>query len=565
MIKNQKQKILLAVTPFWDPLVPAQGIAALKRFLQKHGYHVRTLDMNIETQFMELYNRYFDIFRKYIPEEKWGNLYSIGHFVLQNQMTAHFNYDDEEKYIELVKILVYQTFFENFDDACIKEMTDLMDEIYRRFDAFLAYWLDEEEPDIFGATVNTGTFPGSLYAFKQAKKLRPGITTIMGGNIFADQMAEGSPNYSFLLEKTRDYLDKIMKGPGELLMLRYLEGKLSKSQRVYTQADLNGEKLTFADLEPPDLSDYNVSAYPYLAAQGSGSCKYQCSFCNSVSYWGEFRPKDVKQTASEMKQLHKQYGGQLFFMTDAMLNPIIDELADELGSCDMPIYYDSFFKVDEESTSIENTIRWRQGGFYRARLGVETGSQHILDLIDKQITIEQTKAAIRALAYAGIKTTTYWVVGHPDETEEDFLKTLALLEELKDDIWQAEVAQFDYYYAGQAKSDEWADRRMLLYPEWAKDMVISQSWILKAPPTREETYKRMFRFVERCKQLGIPNPYSLMEIRQADERWQNLQKNAVPAMMDMKKKAPYVDDRKDAGIYFTVQSDLLKDQGNFAF
>jgi radical SAM superfamily enzyme YgiQ (UPF0313 family) len=77
---------------------------------------------------------------------------------------------------------------------------------------------------------------------------------------------------------------------------------------------------------------------------------------------------------------------------------------------------------------------WRRGGFYRARLGIESGSPKILQKMGKNTTIDQIKKALSNLAYARIKTTTYWIVGYPGETEEDFLKTLTLIKELQNEI-----------------------------------------------------------------------------------------------------------------------------------
>ena len=90
------KKILLMVLPFWDPLVPPQGIAHLKHFLQHHGHAVKTMDANTAGEFKDVYNRYFQVLAKYVPEHKRGNFFNIGHDVMRNHMLAHIHYDDEE-------------------------------------------------------------------------------------------------------------------------------------------------------------------------------------------------------------------------------------------------------------------------------------------------------------------------------------------------------------------------------------------------------------------------------------------------------------------------------------
>jgi radical SAM superfamily enzyme YgiQ (UPF0313 family) len=558
-------KILLALLPFWDPLIPPQGIACLKSFLQGHGYRVTTKAANMERRFLVLYSRYFDVIEKIVPENRLDVLFHLGHFVLQNHMMAHINYKDEHEYNELVRELVYKNFYVDIPGSHVSELNQILIEFYRELENYFLDILAKETPDVLGLSVYKATLPASLFVFKLTRQRYPYIRTIMGGGIFADHLAEKSPNLEFFQEKAKDYVDKIFIGQGELLLLKYLRGELPPGQSIYTLKDLNGQVLDFAAAGLPDYSDFNLNQHQNisLGATASTGCKFQCSFCNEVKFFGKFRKKDPAQTAREMMALYREYGYQLFFMTDAMLNPVIFDLAAELIDSGVTLYYDSYLRVDRETADIENTLLWRRGGFYRARLGVESGSQRVLDLIGKGITPGQIKAAVSGLAYAGIKTTTYWVIGHPGETEDDFRQTLDLVTQLKNDLWQAECAPFDYYYSGQAHSDRWAPRRKLLYPENAKDLLIAQTWILDLEPSREETYRRLFRFTEHCRKLGIPNPYSINEIHSADQRWRKLHKNAVPPLLDFQKRNFIDDTGKVKKLNFVL--DKWQDQGDFVF
>jgi hypothetical protein len=563
------ERILLAVLPFWTPLIPPLGISYLKSYLQKHGYEVKTAAVNNENKFITLYNRYFNTLKQHVPESRHGNFYSIGHFVLQNHMIAHNHYQEKKEYIQLVKILIKETYYTHVDDPVVLKLNNILCEFFTQLERYLIDLIEKIKPAVLGLTVNKTTLPASMFAFKCVRERYPSIKTIMGGPVFADHLAVGTPNYDVILEKTKDYIDKIIIGQGEILLLKLLRGELPKSQRVFTLKDINNEVLDFSALDLPDLSGFPVWDFPYLPAQGSIGCDYNCSFCSQTNYFGRFRKKDVKQTVREMMQLNHMYGGQLFFMTDTGMNPIITDLAREFIKSGTSLYWDGYLRVDDAGGDIENTLLWRRGGYYRARLGVESGSQHVLGLMNKEITVEQTKAAITSLAYAGIKTTTYWVVGHPGETEADFRQTLDLLEELKDDIWQAECAQFDYYYAGQSKADEWADKRMLLYPETAKDMLLLQTWILNCQPSRQQAFDRLFRFVERCKQLGIPNPYSMKEIAEADERWKKLHKNAVPPLLEFQNRTKntkeIITENKQVKSFNFAKKVEYDDNSDFAF
>jgi radical SAM superfamily enzyme YgiQ (UPF0313 family) len=532
-----RKKILLTILPYWAPVLPPVGLCRLKAFLQNYEYEVKIVDLIVKNETLEFYYGYFDVLRKFIPEEKRGNFKNIGHDVMQEHMIAHMNYKDETEYIELVKLLIYKSYYVEVSDACARELNEIICKYYKVLEEYFLFLLAFEEPDIVGATVYKHTLSSTLYVLKLVKEKYPHIKTVIGGGLFADTHVVGTPNFERLLEVTEDYVDKIIIGEGELLFLKYLRGELPDSKRVYTREDINGEFLDLKDARPPDFSDLNIRKYSHLPGTASFSCPYKCSFCNEVRFRGKYRKRNVKDAVDEMLTLYKAVelnnvnsGHQLFFMTDSLLNPVITELANELIMREASLYYDGYYKVDNASADINNTMLWRKSGLYRVRLGVESGSQEMLDLMQKGITVSQIRNTVTSFALAGIKTTTYWVIGHPGETEAHFQMTLDLVEELKNSIYQAECNPFLYWYSSQNSEDKWKDKRMLLYPEKARDMLIFDTWTLNIEPLREVAYERMHRFVEHCKSLGIPNPYSFKEIFDADRRWKKLQKFAVPSL-----------------------------------
>lgn len=534
---KKNEKILLVLLPYWAPVLPPVGLCRLKSFLQPYGYQIKIVDFVVKNETLEFYYGYFDVLKKCIPGEKQGNFKNIGHDVMRNHMMAHLNYKDEREYLDLVKTLVYKSYYADVDDPYIRELNQTVSNYYRILEEYFLFLLEFEQPDVVGSTVYRDTIAPSMFVLKLTREKYPHIKTVIGGGLFADSHIVGSPNFERLLEVTKDYIDKVIVGEGEILFLKYLRAELPHDQRVYTAADINGQVVDLKNAAPPDFSDLNIRKYSHLPGTASFSCKYKCSFCNEIQFRGKYRARDIKETAEEMVQLYNAVelnnvnkGHQLFFMTDSLMNPILNDLANELISRNVSMYYDGYYKVDAAAGDVNNTFSWRKSGLYRVRLGVESGSQKVLNLMHKGITVSQIKAAVTNFALAGIKTTTYWVIGHPGETEEDFQMTLDLVEELKNSIYQSECNPFLYHYCGQNSSDKWQEKRLLLYPESAKDILVFDSWTLDMEPVREVAYERMHRFVEHCKRLGIPNPYSFKEIFDADRRWEKLQKFAVPSL-----------------------------------
>jgi hypothetical protein len=216
MEKFTNEKLLLVLLPFGDPQIPPPGISCLKSFLQQHGFHVKTADANVEKELNEIYHIYHDSLKHFIPVDRMGNFYKIGYDVLRHQSMAFLNYDDEKDYIEAVKQVIYHTFYVDAADEHILGLHHITREFYSRLEKYLLNLLEKEKPAVLGISVYSGTLPASLFAFKLAKQRYPGIKTVMGGGVFADLLAYGSPNLQVLLEKA-PYIDKIIIGEGELV------------------------------------------------------------------------------------------------------------------------------------------------------------------------------------------------------------------------------------------------------------------------------------------------------------------------------------------------------------
>lgn len=564
--QHGRRKILLALLPFWSPMIPPIGIAALKSYLVPRGFRVKTADVSILEEFKELYENYFQVLRENVPADKRGNFYSIGHDVLRNQMMAHMNRENEEEYLRLVKILVSKTFYVEMEDIQISRLAAVVTDVYARLEDYFLRLLETEKPSVLGLSVYSDTLPASLFAFKLTREHYPHIQTYMGGGVFADQLALKSPDLTRFLEETAGYIDKVVIGEGEILFLKLLRGELPVSQRLFTLDDIDRRIVDLRTVDILDLSDFNITDYPYNISYTSRSCPFQCSFCSETIQWGKYRKKTAGKIVEEVGQLYEKHGYPLFLFSDSLLNPVIEDVADEFLTSEPVLYWEGWLRVDKHSRDRAKTLKWRRSGFYHARLGIESASPRVLNLMDKRITVEDAKESIRALAHAGIKTTTLWVVGHPGETEADFQDTLDFLEELKYDIYEAECRPFYYYLDGQAgtSGEGWGKFKPIpLYPRITENMLLFQTWILDCEPSREVTYQRVNRFVDHCNKLGIPNPYSMSDIYEADERWKKLQRNAVPSLVEFKSNAGHIDECRKVKELMTL--DAGPDVGDFQF
>ncbi len=541
---NMEQKnILLAILPYWSPVIPPVGLSSLKSYLTLHGYHVKNIDFNTKTESIHFYYEYLDRLMKYIPEEKRGTFKNLVHDILEDHLIAYIKYrenknSNEELYNELVKYIIYNTFYVEVDDILIKELDQLIETYLQVITEYFVFKLDYEKTDVFGLTLYKTNLAFSLFVLKLIKDKFPWIKTVVGGGVFVDTLKLGTPNFDTFLSETKLYIDKIIIGEGEELLLKYLNGEFPEDKRYLTREDLTDDEKIPMDSKPvPDLSDFNLFKYNNLAANASIGCIYNCTFCNEASFYGKYKTKSIQKIYTDMLTLYNQYKVNLFFMTDSLLNPVIDDITKEFISKKAPFYFDTYFRIDKNTENQEKVFSWRMGGLYRVRLGIESGSEKMLKIMNKYYSIDRIKNNLINLSKAGIKTTTYWVIGHPYETEEDFMKTLDLLDEMKNFIWQAECNPFRYYIGANNSDDEWQNARKEFYPEKYCDIMPYKTYTLDIEPNREIIYDRVSRFINHCKKIGIPNPYSAYEIFEADKRWKILHSNSVPTTVELQKES----------------------------
>jgi radical SAM superfamily enzyme YgiQ (UPF0313 family) len=473
--------------------------------------------------------------------------------------------EKKEEYVELVKILIRQTFFLEVADELVQQLDEILAEFYQRLESYYLNLLQETQPRVVGISVCIGMMAASLYAFKLTKELYPHIRTVMGGGIYADDLALNSTNLAYFAGKT-PYIDKLIVGEGEVLLLKYLRGELPESQKIYSIHDIPGQSLDLTRVSIPDFGDFHLDRYPFLSANASIGCPFQCNFCTIPVQWGKYRQKSGKQAAAELIRMHREYGTQLFLLVDSLLNPIITDLAREFIETEACIYWDGSLRVSPAVCNPDYALLWRKGGFYRAHLGIESGSQRILDAMDKRITLDQIKTAVSNLASVGIKTTTFWVLGYPGETEDDFLQSLELAEALKDDIYETTIRPYLYYEIKQEYFNQGlaSNKSIPLYPGYAREKLLIETLVMDSQPSREETIRRLNRFDEHIRKLGIPNPYSLYQLTQADRRWRELHENAVPPVIHFKDKSRCIDECKYVEKVFPLQN-KLEDDGVFGF
>ena len=504
--------ILLLLPPFYTPYTPPLGLGVLKAFLVQQGYRVTCFDFNTVSEIWVTHHRYFELLQGLdglTPQHGYTNLW----YILQAHMLAHVNgRGDADCARVLARVLtVYDL---SPDTAIINGLVATVRELFDRIEHVITRTLDLHATQVVGTSTYSTSLAPSLFILKRVKDMRPDAVTVMGGGVFADDLATGSDNLSTLIDGF-PFVDHIVMGEGEVLFSDLLEGY--QAQRLIARGP-DTPTLDVKSISAPDYTDFDIANYLHLCIEGARSCPFQCHFCSETVQWGGYRKKPPAMLADQMITLADRYGNRTFFMGDSLMNPYIEDLSKALLERDRSILYDGYLRADKLAADPRRVERWARSGCVRTRLGVESGSARILEAMQKETTPENISAAIKTLARAGIRVTTLWIVGFPGETEEDFQETLDFIRAHHRHIYELDVHYYYYYPYGQV----WSRRHQCypLYPPDVIDAVKFQQWeIVDCDPPRHVKFSRLRRINELAAELGIPNLHTLEARYRAEERW----------------------------------------------
>lgn len=164
-------------------------------------------------------------------------------------------------------------------------------------------------------------------------------------------------------------------------------------------------------------------------------CPFKCNWCAKPIYGNRYNSRSASGVAEELLFLKNKYGFDYIWFCDDIfgLKPgWVHEFASETQKRNLKIAY----KIQSRADLLvqENYVKdLAESGCDNVWMGAESGSQKILDAMDKGTTIDQIRKANALLKQHNIKTAFFLQFGYPGETMEDIEKTIELLNECQPD------------------------------------------------------------------------------------------------------------------------------------
>ena len=314
-------------------------------------------------------------------------------------------------------------------------------------------------PEIVGITCGSATYRKCLETAKAIKEVLPTCKVVVGG-WHASYMPDS------LLETPE--IDYVVMGEGERAMTE-LAAHIMKHEDNHLAASIAGVALRIEEkivktppkfisnmdeipfparhLLPLHLYDRTMeflNVEPADAMSIARGCTFNCGFCETKKLWGNIcRAFSPQRVLNEIEDLVNKYGTKgIYFINDnfTLRKKETVELCDLMIKNKLDLEWVCDTRVD--LVTQELLEKMKSAGCKAIWFGVESGSQRILDRINRHITLEQTENTFRLCKKVGIKTACSFMLGMPGETREDLKTSFKFAEKL-----DADWCQFNIFIA----------------------------------------------------------------------------------------------------------------------
>ncbi len=302
---------------------------------------------------------------------------------------------------------------------------------------------DFSETDALGIGCMTGhQIRYGLEAARRFRAERPDAPIIWGGvhpSLYPEQTARHA------------LVDYVVIGEGEealYRLLRAIEGKQpieTVKSIAYKRAGdviVNNEWELIKDLDSLPMPAYdmvNLDDYSKVREkfdyQTSRGCPFRCSFCYNLNFTHRrWRAKSPEKSVSEITELRKKYGVEFFSFVDDELfinRRRTEAILDGLIEADLGIRWSASCRLDILMQYPEEVMqKIKQSGCRKLYFGAESGSQRILDAIQKDIRVDMIFGGAEKCIRNGIVPVLSFMSGFPDESLDDLMQTYRVISDL---------------------------------------------------------------------------------------------------------------------------------------
>jgi anaerobic magnesium-protoporphyrin IX monomethyl ester cyclase len=219
--------------------------------------------------------------------------------------------------------------------------------------------------------------------------------------------------------------------------VRDVSGRVVRTRPREILRDLDA--LPFPAWDLVDVEKYRAiwrrrHGYFSMNLSTTRGCPYHCNWCAKPIYGQRYTVRSPEHVVEEMAWLSRAYAPDHLWITDDIfgLKPgWIERFAEELQAWRVAIPFKCLMRADQITAPVAAALKAA-----RCRtvwIGAESGSQRILDAMEKGIHVDQIAQATRWLREAGIEVAYFLQFGYPGETLDDIERTLQMVRDNQPD------------------------------------------------------------------------------------------------------------------------------------
>ncbi len=305
-------------------------------------------------------------------------------------------------------------------------------------------FVSEFMPDIVGIQAMTFTVVDAIQTVQTVKSVYAGAHISLGG-----------PHVNLYPKETLriDGVDSIILGEGERVFADMVNAIAEKADIAQVQGVAilrNGEVKSngpreleshLDDLPQPDRDIIDTGIYwsvlaksnPVTTMMTSRGCPMKCIFCDRPHLGKSFRYRSAKSVVDEMEDCQKRGINELFLYDDTFTikRERVFEICDEIVRRGLDVGWDVRARANTLDADVVKAMK--RAGVTRVHIGVESGSERILKVIKKGITVEQAYKAFELCRKFGLTSLSYFMLGNPTETKADIEMTMRFIRKCKAD------------------------------------------------------------------------------------------------------------------------------------
>ncbi len=314
--------------------------------------------------------------------------------------------------------------------------------------------LEKETPSVLGVYANLMTRPNVVEILRTAKQF--GWQTVVGGPepgaYVAEYLASGA--------------DVVVIGEGEITLeelvptlraraferLREIDGIAFRSIDGSVMRTKPRAQIKDIDAQPwPAREAIDVARYvdTWRQHHGMGSvslitargCPYHCRWCSHEVFGKTHRRRNPALVADELAWLVQRYQPQMAWMADDVFtihHGWLFQYAAELKQRGIKLPFECISRADRLNSKVVETLA--EMGCFRVWIGSESGSQRILDAMERGVTVEEVQTGVALCRSAGIQSGMFLMWGYEGEDISDIEATVEHVKKSDPDIFFTTVA-----------------------------------------------------------------------------------------------------------------------------